>query len=44
MNSLFLNSTKKQGKNKTQLKGAVMNSLFIYIGVKPTVLQLLYGL
>ena len=31
-------------KNKTPLPGTVMNSLFIYIGVKPTVFQLLYGL
>ena len=31
-------------ENKTPLQGTVMNSLFIYIGVKPTVFQLLYGL
>ena len=31
-------------KNKTPLQGTVMNSFFIYIGVKPTVFQLLYGL
>ena len=30
-------------ENKTPLQGTVMNSLFIYIGVKPTVFQLLYG-
>ena len=31
-------------RNKTPLQGTVMNSFFIYIGVKPTVFQLLYGL
>ena len=31
-------------ENKTPLQGTVMNSFFIYIGVKPTVFQLLYGL
>ena len=31
-------------QNKTPLQGTVMNSFFIYIGVKTTVLQLLYGL
>ena len=31
-------------ENKTPLQGTVMNSLFIYIGVRPTVFQLLYGL
>ena len=31
-------------ENKTPLQGTVMKSLFIYIGVKPTVFQLLYGL
>ena len=30
-------------ENKTTLQGTVMNSFFIYIGVKPTVFQLLYG-
>jgi len=30
-------------ENKPPLQGTVMNSLFIYIGVKPTVLQLFYG-
>ena len=30
-------------ENKTPLQGTVMNSLFIYIGVNPTVFQLLYG-
>ena len=31
-------------RKKTPLQGTVMNSLFIYIGVKPTVFQLIYGL
>ena len=31
-------------RKKTPLQGTVMNSLFIYIGVKLTVFQLLYGL
>ena len=31
-------------ENKRPLQGTVMNSLFICIGVKPTVFQLLYGL
>ena len=31
-------------ENKTPLQGTVINSFFIYIGVKPTVFQLLYGL
>ena len=31
-------------RNKTPLEGTVLNSYFIYIGVKPTVFQLLYGL
>ena len=30
-------------ENKRPLQGTVMNSFFIYIGVKPTVFQLLYG-
>ena len=30
-------------ENKTQLQGTVMNSFFIYIGVKPTLFQILYG-
>ena len=30
-------------KNKPPPKGTVMNSFFIYFGVKPTVFQLLYG-
>ena len=31
-------------ENKRPLQGTVMNSFFIYIGFKPTVFQLLYGL
>ena len=31
-------------EKKTPLQGTVLNSLFIYIGVKLTVFQLLYGL
>ena len=31
-------------ENKTPLQGTVINSFFIYIGVKPTAFQLLYGL
>ena len=31
-------------ENKRLLQGTVINSLFIYIGVKPTVFQLPYGL
>ena len=31
-------------ENIKPLQGTVMNSFFIYIGVKPTVFQLLYGL
>ena len=31
-------------ENKRPLQGTVMNSLFIYIGVKPNLFQLLYGL
>ena len=31
-------------ENKRPLQGTVMNSFFIYIGVKPTVFQLTYGL
>ena len=30
-------------ENKILLKGTVMNSFFIYIGIKPTVFQLVYG-
>ena len=30
-------------ENKPPLQGTVMNSFFIYIGVKPTVLQIFYG-
>ena len=31
-------------ENKTTTYGTAMNSFFIYIGVKPNVFQLLYGL
>ena len=31
-------------RKKTPLQGTVMNSFLIYIGVKPTVFQLIYGL
>ena len=31
-------------RKQTPLQGTVMNLLFIYIGVKPTVFRLLYGL
>ena len=30
-------------ENKLPLQGTIINSFFIYIGVKPTVFQLLYG-
>ena len=37
-------SSVSERKNKTPLHGTVMNSFFIYIGVKLTVFQILYGL
>ena len=43
-NSTENTSAPLANENKTPLQGTVMNSLFIYIGVKPTVFQLLYGL
>ena len=43
-NSIEISWASLEKENKRLLQGNVMNSLFIYIGVKPTVFQLLYGI
>ena len=42
-NSIEISWAPLEKENKRLLQGTVMNSFFIYIGVKPTVFQLLYG-
>ena len=43
-NSIEISWAPLEKENKRLLQSTVMNSFFIYIGVKPTVFQLLYGL
>ena len=41
--SIEISRAPLEKENKKLLKGTVMNSFFTYIGVKPTIFQLLYG-